>query len=102
MEFVEKYRTPAACYVYRNRIFNLLHASGVLCVMFTYRSAGAGIFLCLAVIDILLRWNKEVLCIVLGLNLVVFNGSDEPTSCIELTFEKNCPNFSLPDIKPTG
>ena len=42
----------------------------------------------LAAIDLLLRWSKEVLCIVLGLNLVAFTISDEPISYIELTFEK--------------
>ena len=40
-------------------------------------------------IDMLLRWSKEVLCIVLSLNFVAFNNrSDEPISYIELTFEK--------------
>ena len=71
------------------------HSSGVLCVMSTYRSAGAGVFLHLAAINMLLRWSKEVLCIMLGLNFAAFNRSDEPISYIELTFEKNCPNFSI-------
>ena len=31
----------------------------------------------------------------LGLHFVVLNGCDEPISYIELTFEKNCPKFSI-------
>ncbi len=95
MELVEKYRTPAECYVYRNPMSKNLHSSGVLCVMPTYRSAGAEASVCPAAIDILLRWSKEVFCMVLGLNVVALNRCDEPISYMELTFEKNCPNFSF-------
>ncbi len=98
MELVEKYRTPAECYVYRNLSKNL-HSSGVLCVMPTYRSAGAEASVCPAAIDILLRWSKEVFCMVLGLNVVALNRCDEPISYMELTFEKNCPNFSKVEIR---
>ena len=36
------------------------HSSGVLCVMSTYRSAGAEASVRLAAIDMVLRWSKEV------------------------------------------
>ena len=74
------------------------HSSGVLCVISTYRSAGAEVLVRLAAIDMLLRWSKEVPSIMLGFNFVAFNTfnrSDEPISYIQLTFEKNCPNFSI-------
>ena len=44
-----------------------------------------GVLVRLAAIDMLLRWSKEVLSIVLGLNLVAFTISDEPSSYIQLT-----------------
>ena len=62
--------------------------------MSTYRSPGAEVLVRFAAIDMLLRWSKEVLCIVLGLNFLALNRCDEPISYMELTFEKNCPKFS--------
>ena len=56
-------------------------SSGVLCVMPTYRFAGAGglgASRCYSHYEaMLLRWSKEFLCIVLGLNLVAFNNLTE-------------------------
>ena len=42
-----------------NGIPTFLHASGVLCVAPTYRSAGAEVSVDNAAINILLRWSKE-------------------------------------------
>ena len=61
----------------------------------TYRSAGAEALIYPISIDILLRWSKEALS-VLCVNLVAVNINEvSATSYTELTFEKNCPNYSL-------